>query len=48
MIRRLAVVVLLLVPSIALAQRGGRTQADRKTPLFDKEEMPKGPTLTRS
>jgi hypothetical protein len=45
MIRRLAVAVLLIVPSIALAQRGGRTQADRKTPLFDKEEMPKGPTL---
>jgi len=45
MIRRLAVAALLLVPAISLAQRGGRTQADRKTPLFDKEEMPKGPTL---
>ncbi len=45
MIRRLAVVALLLLPAISLAQRGGRTQADRKTPLFDKEEMPKGPTL---
>jgi hypothetical protein len=45
MIRRLAVTALLLVPTLALAQRGGRTQADRKTPLFDKEEMPKGPTL---
>ena len=45
MIRRLAVIALLLVPTLALAQRGGRTQADRKTPLFDKEEMPKGPTL---
>ena len=44
MIRRIAVAVLLL-PTLALAQRGGRTQADRKTPLFDKEEMPKGPTL---
>jgi hypothetical protein len=45
MIRRLAVIALLLVPAISLAQRGGRTQADRKTPLFDKEEAPKGPTL---
>ena len=45
MIRRLAVIALLLVPAISLAQRGGRTQADRKTPLFDKEEGPKGPTL---
>ena len=45
MISRLAVVALLLVPSISLAQRGGRTQADRKTPLFDKEDAPKGPTL---
>jgi hypothetical protein len=45
MIRRLAVIALLLVPSLSLAQRGGRTQADRKTPLFDKEEAPKGPTL---
>ena len=45
MIRRLAVAALLFVPSLALAQRGGRSQADKKTPLFDKEEMPKGPTL---
>src|SRR5207342_1478591 len=45
MIRRLAVVALLLVPGISLAQRGGRTQADRKTELFPKEEAPKGPTL---
>lgn len=45
MIPRLAVVALLLVPSIVLAQRGGRTQADKKTSLFDKEEAPKGPTL---
>jgi hypothetical protein len=45
MIRRLLIAALLLVPSIGVAQRGGRTQADRKTPLFDKEEMPKGPTL---
>ena len=45
MIRRIAVVAILLVPSISLAQRGGRTQADRKTELFPKEEMPKGPTL---
>ena len=43
---RLLLAALLLVPSIAFAQRGGgRTQADRKTPLFDKEEAPKGPTL---
>jgi hypothetical protein len=45
MIRRLAITALLFVPAISLAQRGGRTQADRKTPLFDKEEAPKGPTL---
>jgi len=45
MIRPLAIVALLLVPAISFAQRGGRTQADRKTPLFDKEEAPKGPTL---
>jgi len=45
MLRRLIVAALLVVPSIAVAQRGGRTQSDRKTPLFDKEEMPKGPTL---
>jgi hypothetical protein len=45
MTRRLAIVALLFVPAISLAQRSGRTQADRKTPLFDKEEMPKGPTL---
>lgn len=44
MIRRYAVAALLLVPTLALAQRG-RTQADRKTDLFPKEEMPKGPAL---
>jgi len=43
---RLLVAALLLAPSIAFAQRGsGRTQADRKTDLFPKEEMSKGPTL---
>ena len=45
MIRRLLFTALLVAPSIAVAQRGGRTQADRKTPLFDKEEIPKGPAL---
>jgi len=43
---RLLAAVLLLLPSIAFAQRGGgRTQADRKTDLFEKQEAPKGPTL---
>jgi hypothetical protein len=38
---------LAVLPSIALAQRGGggRTQADRHTPMFDKDEGPKGPSL---
>ena len=45
--RTLAVLACLAVlPSIGLAQRGGgRTQADRYTPLFDKDDAPKGPTL---
>jgi hypothetical protein len=46
MIRRLLVALLLVVPSIAVAQRGGgRTQSDRKTPLFDKEDAFKGPAI---
>ena len=45
MFRRFLIAAFLLVPSIGVAQRGGKTQADRKTPLFDKEEAPKGPTL---
>ena len=46
MIRRIAVIGFLFVPAVALAQRGGgRTQADRKTDLFEKQELPKGPTL---
>jgi hypothetical protein len=45
MFRRYLIAAFLLVPSIGVAQRGGKTQADRKTPLFDKEEAPKGPTL---
>ena len=43
MIRRLLVTTTLLVaPSILLAQRGGRTQADKRTELMDKAEIPKG------
>jgi hypothetical protein len=43
MIRRLLVTTTLLVaPSILLAQRGGRTQADKRTELMDKTEIPKG------
>jgi hypothetical protein len=45
MIRRLFITTALLIaPTIAFAQRGGggRTQADKKTSLFDKQEMPKG------
>ena len=43
MIRRLLVTTTLLVaPSILLAQRGGRTQADKRTELMDKSEIPKG------
>jgi hypothetical protein len=47
MIRRLLLVTFVLVPSIAVAQRSGRTQADKKTDLFDKKDdvTPKGPTL---
>ena len=48
MMRRLLLATLILVPSIAVAQRGGRTQADKKTELFDKKDdaaVPKGPTL---
>jgi len=48
MIRRLLVVTLLLAPSILVGQRtggGGRTQADKKTALFDKEDVPKGAVL---
>lgn len=38
---------LVLLPTIALAQRGGgaRTGADKYTPMFDKQDMPKGPSL---
>jgi hypothetical protein len=45
--RRLLITTLLLVPSLALAQRGGggRTQADRKTDLMDKDDSPKGVAL---
>ena len=43
MIRRLLIASTLLVaPSVLLAQRGGRTQADRRTELMDKSEIPKG------
>ena len=43
MIRRLLIATALLIaPAVLFAQRGGRTQSDKKTPLFDKQEMPKG------
>ena len=46
MIRRLLIAsALLIAPSVLFAQRGGRTQADKKTALFDKQEMPKGPDI---
>jgi len=42
-IRRLLIAsALLIAPSVLLAQRGGRTQADRRTELMDKSEIPKG------
>jgi hypothetical protein len=44
--RRLLVATLLLAPSIAIAQRGGgRSQADRHTPLTDKDDVPQGTPL---
>jgi hypothetical protein len=46
--RTLALVTCLAVlPAVTFAQRGGggRTQADRHTPLFDKDAGPSGPTL---
>lgn len=43
MIRRLLIAsALLIAPTVLFAQRSGRTQADKKTALFDKQEMPKG------
>ena len=43
MIRRLLIAtVLVTAPSVLFAQRSGRTQADKKTDLMDKQEMPKG------
>jgi len=43
MIRRLLFAsALLIVPPALLAQRGGRTQADKKTDLMEKTEIPKG------
>jgi hypothetical protein len=46
MIRRLLIATALFVaPSVLLAQRGGRTQADKKTDLMDKQELPKGPDI---
>ena len=45
MIRRLFIATLVLAPSVVIAQRSGRTQSDKKTPLFDKQEMPKGPDI---
>jgi hypothetical protein len=46
MIRRLLIATTLLIaPAALFAQRGARTQADKKTSLFDKQEMPKGPDI---
>jgi hypothetical protein len=48
MIRRLALLTgLLVIPSIAMSQRGGggRTQADRRTEMFDKNDKPSGPAI---
>lgn len=43
MIRRLLIAsALLATPSLLFAQRGGRTQADKRTELMDKSEIPKG------
>ena len=41
---------IIVLPTVALAQRGGggggsRTAADKHTPMFDKQDMPKGPSL---
>ena len=47
MLRHLVLVTsLVLVPSVAMSQRGGRTQSDKKTDLFDKNaNTPTGPAL---
>ncbi|MDB4875713.1 MAG: hypothetical protein JWM41_2159 [Gemmatimonadetes bacterium] len=47
MSRRLLLVALLVLPSLAAGQRGGgtRSQADKRTELFGKDSMPKGPSL---
>jgi hypothetical protein len=43
MIRRLLIATTLLIaPTVLFAQRGGRSQADRKTDLMEKTEIPKG------
>ena len=44
--RTIVLAILLALPTAAWAQRGGgRTQADRRTELFDKDAQPKGPSL---
>jgi len=46
MIRRLLIATALFIaPCTVVAQRTGRTQADKKTEIFDKQEMPKGPDI---
>ena len=43
---RLLIAALLVLPTVATAQRGGsRTQADRHSDLFDKSNAPRGPLL---
>jgi len=43
--RTLAAAALLFAPSIALAQRGARSEAAKHTEMMAKDEVPKGPAL---
>jgi len=43
--RSLVLATLLLIPSVAVAQRGSGSQAAKKTELFDNDPVPQGPTL---
>ena len=48
--KALLAATLLALPTLAFAQRGGgggggRTEATKHTQMFDKQDMPKGPTL---
>ena len=41
----LVLAAFVLLPSVAIAQRGSGSQATRKTELFDNDPTPQGPTL---